>query len=400
MSSHQHVPESFARFGRLAGIAGLVLGALSLIGFMSDADHYFRAYLYAFLFWNGLGLGLMSLLMIHHLVAGAWGFTIQRIMEAGARTIPFQFILFIPIGVSLLMHGNPESGVKLFHWAVPGVMESDHLLHHKAPYLNVSFFLIRSVFYFAVWTVLGGLLCRWSIRQDETSNTAFARKMKTLAGPGLVIYMLTMTFAAFDWGMSLDPHWFSTIYGVIFVISQGLSALALSIFLVSRLSKRSEVMKRTLTVNRLHDIGKLMLGFVVLWAYMHLSQYLIIYMGNIPEETVWYVVRLKGGWHLFILTVVILQFALPFLLLLPRGMKRKTANIVPIALLILVMRFVDLYWMIMPAHDHALHVTWVDFVLPVALGGLWCAAYLRNLGSRPLIPSRDPRFQEAIGGVH
>lgn len=400
MSAGRHVPDSFTRFGRIAGIVGLALGAVSLVGLFADADHYFRAYLYAFLFWNGLGLGMMSLLMIHHLVGGAWGFTIQRIMEAGTRTIPFSFILFLPVAVSLLLQGDPDSGVKLYYWAVPGVMESDHLLHHKAPYLNVGFFLARSVFYFAVWTVLGWLLTRWSIRQDETCNTAFARKMKTLAGPGLLLYMFTMTFAAFDWGMSLDPHWFSTIYGVIFAISQGLSALALSIFLVSKLSTRSDVMRRVLTADRLHDIGKLLLAFVILWAYMHLSQYLIIYMGNIPEETVWYVARLRGGWHLFIVSVVALQFALPFLLLLPRGMKRKTANIVPIAILILVMRLVDLYWMIMPAHGHALHLSWIDAVLPVAVGGLWLAVYLWNLGSRPLMPSQDPRFKEAIDGVH
>ena len=400
MRSARHIPDSFARFGRTAGVVGLALSAVSLVGLFADADHYFRAYLYAFLFWNGLGLGMMSLLMIHHLVGGAWGFTIQRIIEAGTRTIPFQFILFIPVGVSLLLQGDPSSGVKLYYWAVPGVMESDHLLHHKAPYLNVTFFLVRSVVYFAIWTVLGGLLTRWSLRQDETRNTGFTRKMKTLAGPGLVLYMFTMTFAAFDWGMSLDPHWFSTIYGVIFAISQGLSALALSIFLVSRLSARSDVMRHVLTADRLHDIGKLLLAFVILWAYMHLSQYLIIYMGNIPEETAWYVARLRGGWHLFIVSVVVLQFALPFLLLLPRGMKRKTANIVPIAILILVMRFVDLYWMIMPAHGHALHLSWVDVVLPVALGGLWVAVYLWNLGSRPLMPSQDPRFKEAIDGVH
>jgi len=389
MASEQ-VGIDFEKYERRSLLVGAVALAVCLAGGVAiSREQFLHAYLAAYLFWAGVALGSLALLMLHHLVGGRWGHAIQRVLEAAASTLPCLALFFLPILLNL---------PGLYIWAQPGAAERIHLLHHKALYLNVPFFWVRTLFYFAVWITLSGLLRRWSLEQDRTGEAGITRRLQVLSGPGLVLYGLTVTFAAFDWVMSIEPQWFSTIYGVIFIVGQGLAALAFAI-VVTRLLADRKLLADTLTPNHFHDLGNLLLAFVMLWAYVAFSQYLIIWSGNIPEEIIWYVNRMAGGWRLLAFALIGLHFILPFLLLLSRTTKRRARGLFAVALGILVMRMVDLFWVVSPAfHPTEWGLHWLDLVAPAALGGIWLAAFLRQLKRHPLLPLRDPRFPEQAAG--
>jgi hypothetical protein len=364
-------------------IAGTAALALTVVGAFVQSQQFFRSYLVAFLFWIGIPLGCWGLLMLHHLVGGRWGFMIQRPLEAAARTFPVMALLFVP-----LVFGLRE----IYPWAVPGAAETDHLIQEKSAYLNTPFFLARTIFYFAVWIGFGYLLHRWSLEQDRTGDPAYTTRLQNLSGIGLVLYGLTVTFSAVDWAMSLEPHWYSTIYGVLFMIGDGLAALSFAIVVAYFLSDREPV-ARVAAPERFHDLGNLLLALVMLWAYVNFSQYLIIWSENLKEEIPWYVKRITGGWEYVAVLLIAFQFALPFLLLLSRNTKRRAQVLSGIALWILAMHWLDLVWMVVPAFypgDFYLH--WLDFAALVALGGLWLTAFLYFLGESALLPLRDPRF--------
>ncbi len=380
----------FEKYERRSLLVGAVALAVCLAGGVAiSREQFLHAYLAAYLFWAGVALGSLALLMLHHLVGGRWGHGIQRVLEAATSTLPYLALFFLPILLNL---------PGLYIWAQPGAAERIHLLHHKALYLNVPFFWVRTLFYFAVWITLSGLLRRWSLEQDRTGEAGITRRLQVLSGPGLVLYGLTVTFAAFDWVMSIEPQWFSTIYGVIFIVGQGLAALAFAI-VVTRLLADRKPLADTLTPNHFHDLGNLLLAFVMLWAYVAFSQYLIIWSGNIPEEIIWYVNRMAGGWRLLAFALIGLHFILPFLLLLSRTTKRRARGLFAVALGILVMRMVDLYWVVSPAfHPTEWGLHWLDLVAPAALGGIWLAAFLHQLKRHPLLPLHDPRFPEQAAG--
>ena len=389
MASEQ-VGIDFKKYERRSLLVGAVALAVCLAGGVAiSREQFLHAYLAAYLFWAGVALGSLALLMLHHLVGGRWGHAIQRVLEAAASTLPCLALFFLPILLNL---------PGLYIWAQPGAAERIHLLHHKALYLNVPFFWVRTLFYFAVWITLSGLLRRWSLEQDRTGDAGITRRLQVLSGPGLVLYGLTVTFAAFDWVMSIEPQWFSTIYGVIFIVGQGLAALAFAI-VVTRLLADRRPLADTLTPNHFHDLGNLLLAFVMLWAYVAFSQYLVIWSGNIPEEIIWYVNRMAGGWRLLAFALIGLHFILPFLLLLSRTTKRHARGLFAVAVGILVMRMVDLFWVVSPAfHPTEWGLHWLDLVAPAALGGIWLAAFLRQLKRHPLLPLRDPRFPEQAAG--
>jgi hypothetical protein len=322
--------------------------------------------------------------MLYHLVSGRWGFVVQRPLEAAARTLPLMALLFVPILFGLR---------DLYPWARPEAVAADHLLQHKQPYLNVTFFTVRTALYFTLWIGLALLLSRWSAAQDRTGDPLLTRAIKRLSGPGLGLYAIAVTFAAVDWVMSLEPLWYSTMYGVIFLVGQGLLALGFVIIVGVALSRRPPL-ATVFTTERLHDLGNLLLAHVMLWAYIGFSQYLIIWSGNLPEETPWYLHRTAGGWQAVALLLVVFHFAVPFLVLLNRVTKRRGSLLLGVAAGVLVVRLLDLVWIVTPAfHPEGFRLHWLDVAAPIALGGLWLGAFCLNLRRRPLLPRNDPRFQ-------
>jgi hypothetical protein len=371
----------------LAGAVGLVLCAL---GLLVDREQFFRSYLVGYMFWLGIALGSMALCMVHHMSGGAWGLVIRRIFEASSRTLPVLALLFIPIALG--MHD-------LYPWTHADHVQHNEVLQHKSLYLNIPFFLARAMFYFAVWIVLARQLNRWSLEQDLGDVVRSTRRMQLLSGGGLVLYGLTITFASVDWVMSLNPHWYSTIFGFIFMGSQGLAALAFTIAVAVMLS-RSEPMAHVYRADHFHDLGKLLLAFVMLWAYFNFSQYLIIYSGNLVEEIPYYVARTRGGWGIVALILVVFHFALPFALLLSRDLKRSGSRLMAVALGILVIRVVDLFFLVAPEFEtQGFSIHWLDIAAPIGLGGLWLWLFLTQLRQRPLLPLRDPHLAEALEGA-
>jgi len=367
-------------------LAGLVASALCAAGWFLDADQFYRSYIWCYMFYIGVPLGATALLMLQYLTGGAWGIVIRRHCEAASRTFPLLLILFIPIVV-----GIPH----LYQWSHADIVAHDAVLRHKQVYLNVPFFLIRAAFYFAGWSLIAHLLYKWSGEQDRGDRRA-ASRLSALSGPGLVFYGFSVTFMAVDWVLSINPHWFSTIFGMLFIAGEGLAAIAFLICVLVIFSSRPPL-SDILTARHLHDVGKLLLAFVMVWAYFSFSQLLIIWSGNLPEEIPWYLNRFAGGWQYIGLGLVALHFALPFALLLSRDLKRNFNLLCSVAILVLVMRFVDLYWMVAPDFSkQRFTVSWMDFLMPVALGGIWLATFLWQLERRPLIPLGDPHLEEAL----
>jgi hypothetical protein len=320
--------------------------------------------------------------MLHHLVGGAWGFGIRRILEAATRTLPLMLLLFVPILFGI--HS-------LYVWSHPEVVAADHALQEKRAYLNVPFFIVRAAVYFVTWIVVAFFLNRWSAQQDATGSPLLLRRFQLLSAAGIVAYSLTLTFASIDWGMSIDPHWYSTIYGLLFIVGQLLAGMAFAILVGAFLSEAPPVGDH-LTPSVFQDLGNLLLAFVMLWAYISFSQYLIIWAGNLPEEIPWYLRRGANGWQWVAATLALFQFALPFVLLLARGNKRKKTVLSVIAAAVLLMRWVDIYWLVAPSFMPRVGIHLFDFILFTLIGGLWLFVFLGELNKRSLLPQRDPNF--------
>jgi hypothetical protein len=378
-----------SRLGSRSFVLGGIGLALTALGFLIARDTFLQSYLIAYIFWTGITVGSLAVLMIHHLSGGAWGFVGRRVWEAATKNLPLMAVLFLPIAFNL---------PALFPWARPEAA-TDPLIQAKAVYLNATGFYLRAVIFFAAWIGLASMLRRWSREQDEAPPAITGpldRRFRVLSGPGLVIYVLTVTFMSVDWVMSLDPHWYSTIFGVLMLGGQGLSSLAFTIVVLAALVK-FRPMSDLAGPDQFHDLGKLMFAFVMLWAYFSVSQLIIIWSANLPEEIPFYLERLHGPWAPISIAVLLLQFALPFLLLLSRSLKRNPARVRVVALIILVMRVVDITWTIGPVFRHdgsTLH--WLDFALVLGMGCLWLPLFWRNLAARPLVPAHDPHFKEAM----
>ncbi len=378
-------PHALEQIRRPALFVGAAALGICVVGGFSAPAQFFHSYLFAFLFWAGVSLGCMAVAMLHHVTGGAWGLPIRRPLESATRTLPIVAVLFLPIAIGAR---------SLYEWADPAAVARDPILQHKSLYLNLPFFLGRAALYFAAWFAFAYFLNRWSLEQDRTGERPIARRMQILSSAGLVVYGLTATFASIDWAMSLEPHWFSTMYGLLFIAGQGLSAFAFIVVVLVLLSER-EPLDRYVTPRHFHDLGKLMLAFVMFWAYVSFSQYLIIWAGNLPEEIPWYLRRLQGGWGLVGLAILVFHFVLPFLMLLPASANRNPRVLAAVAGLVVFMRLVDVFWLTKPAFAGAhLRLHWMDLAAPLGVGGLWLAAFLWQLGKRPLLPVNDPEFQQ------
>lgn len=386
------LPPAMRRFQRGALFIGLGALLCCIIGAFFSPAQFFRSYLLAYIFWLGVALGCLAIVMIYHLTGGAWGVVTRRLLESATRTLPFLLLLFAP-----LIFGLPD----LYAWARPEAVAHDEWLRHKSVYLNTPFFLSRTGLYFIIWCSIAYFLNKWSLEQDQQADDPRpTQRLRLLSGPGLVVYVLAVSFAAIDWLMSLEPHWYSTIFAAVLMVGQGLNGFAFVIIVAALLADRYPLAE-ALTPAHFHALGGLLMAFVMLWAYMAFSQWLLIWSGNLPEENFWYVHRLSGGWMWVGVLLIVCHFALPFLLLLSRDLKRNVRALTTLAVALMVMRLIDLFWVIVPAfHPTGFFIHWMDVIAPIGLGGIWLAVFTSQLDERPLAPLHDPNLQEALAYGH
>jgi hypothetical protein len=387
MSQIEALGPDMNRIQRIALIVGAVALVLCAVGAFLSPAAFFQAYLMGFLYWLSYPLGALGIVALYHLGGGKWGFPIRRPLEAAMMTLPLFAVLFVP-----LIFG----WTTLYAWARPADVAADPILQHKSLYLNVPFALVRAALYFVLWSLVALLLYRTSIEQDRTGDPDLPRLLGRRSRFGLVFVILALSFSAIDWAMSLDPHWFSTIYGMLFLSADGLTGVAFAVIILWLLAQRPPTSDVT-TPQTFNDLGNLMLAWVMIWTYMNLSQYLIIWIGNLPEEVPWYLRRSEGGWWWLTLFLFVFQFVLPFCVLLARNNKAKRERLALLAGLILVVRLVDMFWIVMPeVRRDGLAFSWLDIVAPIGIGGIWIAAYIWSLRRQPLLPvhdHRDPRLQ-------
>ena len=380
----------------IVGVIGLIAGG---IGAAMNLDQFFMSWLIGFLFCLSLSLGCLALLMLQHISGGQWGMVGRRVFEAGSRMLPIVALLFVP-----LLFGLP----KVFVWAQPEAVAGSHVVQMKTAYLNVSFFVIRAVIYFLFWMLLVVLLNRWSAAQDngEGITKHDSVRYRKVSAPGLLFLVITVTFASVDWVMSLEPEWFSTIFGLLTIAGYGLTGIAFTIVVLAAID-RDRPAGSLLTPRHFHDFGKLLLAFTMLWAYLSFSQFLIIWSGNLPEEIPWYIARIRGSWGAVAILLVVGHFFLPFALLLSADIKKRSGLLAKVAIFILVMRLIDLIWYVAPAFRHmapegaggthsVIPMHWMDIAIPVGLTGLWVFLFVRQLRTRSLFPMNDPYLKEAF----
>jgi hypothetical protein len=329
--------------------------------------------------------------MLHHLTGGRWGFPVRRFLEAAVGTIPWMALLFIP-----LLFGLRE----LFPWARPEEVAGNAVLQNKHAYMNAPAFIGRAAIFFFLWALLAHWLGRWSAAQDATPDAAPTRRLRSLSGPGIVLYPLTATFAYIDWVMSLEADWYSTIFPVIMLIGQILTAISFVILLLALFRNESSIAE-VLTPTHLHHLGNLLLAFVMFWTYVSFSQVLIIWSGNLPHEIAWYVRRSAGGWRWVVIFLALFHFFIPFFLLLFRSSKRKLDRLALLAGMVFLAHLVDIFWMVRPsAEKTGVHVRWTDFTALLGVGGIWLSLFLHRLKRLPLLPQQDPGLQFSIVHEH
>jgi hypothetical protein len=382
-------PPIVKAIGQRALTVGLVFSLGALVLALTRPDEFYRGYLLGYMDWLGVALGSMAIVMIRHLTGGGWGTVIRRILGAAMRTLPYMAALFIPIIIAVWTH-------RMYPWLLArDAIQDPHIREHldrhsfiKGAYLNSTGFILRAILYLAIWNLLSFLLSKWSKQTDTPSAPDNTQKFKAVAGPGLILYGFTLTFAVIDWVMSLDPSWISTIFGLIILAGQLISAICFAI-VVERILVDYQPMSEMLRPDFVHDHGKWTLTFIMLWAYFSFSQWLIIWAGNLPNEITFYLKRINHGWGYVAVFLALFHFSIPFVILLSRPFKRDIRRLAWLAVWLLFMRFVDLFWVIEPNFSSNFTVTLSDIVVPIAIGALWIFFFCRNLRSLPMLPVYD-----------
>lgn len=375
------VLDRFQRMALIVGAAGTILTAL---GALLGVSQFFYSLLFAFFFWLTLTAGSMLMLMIQHLTGGVWGLMLRRMLEAAVMNWILLGLVFIILITGL--------GV-IYPWARPEEVAASEIMQKKAAYLNAPFFIVRGIIYFALMIGLGLLLNRLSDQQDTQPSTRLNERLRNISGPGIPVLVLIFTLATTDWGMSLDPEWFSSMYPTTLMVEGMVAVFAWSILALAYMKSR-KLLPYTLPIDRLHDIGKFMFAFSVVWAYVNFSQLLIIWSGNIPEETPWHYYRMNNGWQIPGLMLLIGHFFVPFLGFMSRHPKRNLFFSSLMAGWMVFMQFVFVFWVVMPSFfKEGFHIHLLDITALVGLGGLWVALWARTLKSRPLLPPNDPRME-------
>ena len=384
--------------GAVVGAVGIGLALLLCLAREENGvRHFLHAYLLNFAYFLSIALGALFFVATQQLTAAGWSVTVRRIAELMAGMLPWMLALFIPLLLLVLM-GNSQ----LYHWNDTTLLDPDSehydpLIAMKRAYLNPAFFGVRAVIYFLIWGLLARFFLSRSTEQDETRDPELTLKMQRVSAPALVLFALTLTFAAFDWLMSLDAHWFSTIFGVYYFAGSALSFFA-AIIIISQLLQASGRLSRAITVEHYHDLGKFLFGFVVFWAYIAFSQYMLIWYANIPEETQWFQVRQTNGWGSVSVVLIFANFFIPFFFLVSRHIKRNRLTLAIGAVYILAVHWLDLYWIVMPSlmKVHTLSGLLIDLACFVGFAGLCVAGFGWVAGSRSLVPVGDPRLHEAL----
>jgi len=382
---------------RSLAIAG-VGTVISLAVAFTRPSEFFRGYLLSYMQFLGISLGSMAILMISYTTGGGWGISVRRLLGAAMRTWPMFAVLFVPFGI----WGAP----RLYQWWLPEQASApvirEHLAKHSfiiTDYLNPKDFWIRAIIYFVLWGGISYFLSKWSFALDQPPVRNMSQRFKRLSAPGMIVYAFAISFAVIDWVMSLNPSWISTIYGLIFVAGQLIAALAF-VIVIERILSKHRPMAMLLRPSYVHDHGKFLLAFTMLWAYFSFSQWLIIWAGNLPEEISWFLRRLHGGWQSVGLFLVVFHFFVPFFLLLSRPLKRDISRLVWVAAWMLFARYVDLFWHIEPSFSQSFVVTIADLAIPFAMGGFWVAYFCYNLNKWPLIAAYDATAQSVLEPEH
>jgi len=396
--ANYQAPADLARYRTLAlGVGGIAL-IVWAVGLYFQPEQALLSWLLGFIFWGGITIGGLGILMLQYMTGGAWGVAIRRVAEAATRVFPVVVILFIPLAIGVMT----KTVYEFTH-----LPATDPTVVQRGWFMTPESWVLRSIGYFLLLGIMAYLLNKWGGEQDKAKdNEAAAALLRTssrFSGPATFIYAIIVSFAAVDWVMILDPHWFSTIYGLLFVAGWGLSFLCFGVLILAMLSDKAP-MNHVVGKRHFHDLGKLILAFVMVWAYFNFSQFLIIWAGNIPEETGWFIVRMRGAWGVIGMLLVLLHFAFPFLVLLLQDLKRRAKLLAGIAGFILLMRLVDMFYLIGPNPRINMHglekgafmLSWMDFVAPVAIGGIWLWYFFGQLAKRPLVPVMDPFLQRAI----
>ncbi|UCG34417.1 MAG: hypothetical protein JSU68_07205 [Phycisphaerales bacterium] len=379
-------PRALRTAGGL-GVVGLVAALIQGILTEEGMHRFYHAYLVNLCYFLSLSLGALFFVMLQHLTRAGWSVVIRRFAEGLTAPLPMLAVLCIPILV-----GRHE----LYSWTRSGLVAEDHLLQLKQPYLNTTFFIIRLAACFAIWMLLARFFFANSVRQDMTGDVNLTLRMQAISGPGMVLFAITLTVAAVDLLMSLDPHWYSTIFGVYYYAGGVVGFFAL-LALVVFLAQSSGRLPRVITIEHYHDMGKLIFAFVVFWAYIAFSQYLLIWYANIPEETVWFLHRQDGDWGVMSLVLLFGHFVVPFLALISRRAKRRKASVAVTAVWVLSMHWLDIYWLVMPGVSEGhLGLSLMDLTCFIGIGGLFVATAVLALREHSLIPARDPRLIESL----
>ncbi len=390
MSRHGgvHVPDirlgsRAASIERIAGVVGACGLLLCAAGFFWNRTIFFQSYLFALIYWAGFAFGGLGILLLNNVVGGKWGVTTRSFFIAAMRTIPLIALFVLP----LFLLGMKE----VYPWTHPDLVSHNMFLWRKRGYLNLPFFWVRVAIYFAVWLFWGFRVQKMSDQQDRDGDLSWPVRMRQFSAPGLLIFVLTATFAYIDWVLSTDVQFYSTVYGAMILIGDVLQTFALTIVALILVSKSDRFGGR-INSSLLHDLGNLMFAFTIFWTYLSVSQLIIIWPADLPQELQWYLVRVRGGWTAIAAGIAIVMFAIPFLALLSQARKQNPNRLIKVAIWILCARAVDLFWIVEPTYrTNGFAIYWTDFAAFFGLGGVWLFVYLRYLGQRPLLPLRDAR---------
>lgn len=366
------------------GIVGLIASG---VGFFLNSDQFFYSYLTSYTFYISIALASLILVMIHHVTKSSWGTVLRRIPETFASNLWIWAILFIPVLLGM---------TNLYQWTNTEYVAADPIMLGKVPYLNEPFFVIRQLIYFSIWGFLGYRLHKVSVEMDKTNDWGLTVLLRKLSAPGILIFSLTVAFASFDWLMSLDAHWFSTMFGVYF-FAMSFQALFPALILMIFWFHKNGLLQNTITKAHIYDLGAWFFGFTVFYAYIAFSQFLLIYYANIPEETLWFYHRLEGTWAIITWTLLIGRFALPFIVFLNRDRKHSKTLLGVVSVMILVLHFIEIHWIVMPVlhHDNFI-LSWLDITTLIGLGGIFMGLFFNILKKNNLVPVNDPTLADSL----